>query len=84
MRLPVIVSLAAIWLAGCATPAQQAAQMSREVDSMVQIYGPACDKLGYKNGTDAWRNCVLQLSMKDDYYRTPYPYYGPAYPYWWY
>lgn len=49
-------------LAACATPAERAAQMQREVDRMVQIYGPACSNLGYKPDTDAWRDCVLKLS----------------------
>lgn len=50
-------------LAGCAslTPAERAAQMQREVDEMIQVYGPACEKLGYKADTDPWRECVLKL-----------------------
>ena len=65
-------------LAGCATPEQQAAQKAQEVDRMVQIYGPACDKLGFKSGTDQWRNCLLQFSVKDDLaYRNFSRYYGP-------
>jgi len=53
-------------LAACATPAERAAQMEREVDEMIQIYGPACEKLGYARDTDKWRDCVLRLSAKDD------------------
>ncbi len=50
-------------LAGCAslTPAERAAQMQREVDEMIQVYGPACEKLGYKAYTDPWRECILKL-----------------------
>lgn len=50
-------------LAGCAslTPAERAAQMQREVDEMIQVYGPACEKLGYKADTDPWRECILKL-----------------------
>jgi len=51
--------------AGCATPAERAAQMQREVDDMIAVYGPACDQLGYANDSDPWRDCVLRLSMKD-------------------
>jgi hypothetical protein len=53
-------------LAACATPAERAAQMEREVEGMVQIYGPACTKLGYKADTDAWRDCVLNLSDQEN------------------
>jgi hypothetical protein len=59
---PLLLFLAA--LAGCAslTPAERAAQMEREVDEMIQVYGPACEKLGYKPDSDAWRTCILQLN----------------------
>lgn len=65
----------AIVLAGCATPAERAAQVEREVERMIQIYGPGCEKLGYKKDTDAWRDCILNLSVKDDYarYYSRYP-----------
>src|SRR5512147_2357625 len=56
-------------LAGCATPAERAAQMEREVDEMIQVYGPACEKLGFQGDTDPWRDCVLRLSAKDSYER---------------
>ena len=56
-------------LAGCATPAERAAQMEREVDEMIQVYGPACERLGYRGATDGWRDCVLGLSAKDSYER---------------
>ena len=56
-------------VAACATPAERAAQMEREVDRMVQIYGPACSKLGYKPDTDAWRNCVLNLNDQENVQR---------------
>jgi hypothetical protein len=51
-------------LAGCAaiTPAERAAQMEREVDEMVQVFGPGCEKLGYKADSDQWRACILQLN----------------------
>lgn len=61
-------------LAACSTPAERSAQMQREVDQMIQLYGPACDKLGYKQNTDPWRDCVLQLNTKDGldrYYTRP-------------
>ena len=57
-------------LAGCATtPAEREARMQREVDQMVQTYGPVCDKLGYKRDTDPWRDCVVKLDTKNSYER---------------
>lgn len=70
MRIPWIAAIAAaIALAGCATPAEQAAQMERQMDRYVQIYGPACNKLGFQRDTDAWRNCVLRLAHEDNTFR---------------
>ena len=54
-----------ILLAGCATQAERAAAAQREVDDMVKVYGPACEKLGYKPNTDGWRDCVLRLADHD-------------------
>lgn len=62
-------------LAGCAelTPAERAARMEAEVDEMIEVYGPACDKLGYKRESDQWRNCIVQLAKRNDlrHYRAP-------------
>lgn len=67
-------------LAACATPAEQAAYLQRQMDTMIFVYGPACEKLGYTVKTDPWRNCILQLSAKDDYER--YRGYPESWPYW--
>ena len=56
---------AATVLAGCATQAERAAAAERDVDDMIKVYGPACGKLGYPNGTDEWRDCVLRLAERD-------------------
>ena len=64
MRTLISLALAAV-LAGCSTPSERAAQVERDVDEMVAIFGPACEKLGYKNDTDPWRDCVLRLSAKE-------------------
>ncbi len=82
MRTPIALALSIAILAACATPAEQAAMMNREVDRMIMVYGPACEKLGYKNDTDLWRNCVLQMSTKDDFDRYHYyPNYNPTWRY---
>jgi len=68
MRPLLLLAIAAV-LAGCATPAERAARIEREIDEMIAVYGPACEKLGYKVETDQWRDCVLRLSTKDSYER---------------
>jgi hypothetical protein len=68
MRILAYLAFAA-FLAGCVSPAERAAQMQRDVDEMMATYGPACEKLGYKNDTDPWRECVLRLSTKESYER---------------
>jgi hypothetical protein len=64
MRPFVIAALISLF-AGCTTQADRTARMEREVDEMVATYGPACEKLGYKSESDAWRDCILRLSAKD-------------------
>lgn len=56
-------------IAGCTTltPAERAARAEAEMDRMIAIYGPACEKLGYARDNDKWRDCVLQLSAQDNY-----------------
>lgn len=61
----VAAACAAVILAGCATQTERAAAAEREVDDMIKVYGPACEKLGYPNGTDTWRDCVLRLADRD-------------------
>jgi hypothetical protein len=59
-----------VLIGGCVvTPAEREARMQREVDQMVYLYGPICDKLGYKRDSDPWRDCVLKLDTKDSYER---------------
>ena len=68
--IPIALSLA---LAGCATPDQRAAEVQAEVDQMIAIYGPACERLGYKADGDKWRDCVLRLAARDDRRYSRYP-----------
>lgn len=57
-------------LSACSTPAERAARVQREVEGMIQVYGPACDRLGFTRDTDPWRECILRLNAHDDAYRT--------------
>ena len=59
------VSILMLFVAGCVTQAQRAAQVQREVEEMIGVYGPGCEKLGFKSDSDQWRDCVLRLATKD-------------------
>ncbi len=63
MKKLIIIALTASLLA-CTTmtPEERAAQLQQEVDEMIQVYGPACEKLGYRTDTDQWRECILKLN----------------------
>ncbi|HSC97390.1 MAG TPA: hypothetical protein VLI21_00695 [Casimicrobiaceae bacterium] len=52
-------------MSGCATQAERAAAVQRDVDDMVAVYWPGCEKLGYKTDNDPWRECVLRLATTD-------------------
>jgi len=64
--VPALIAALAVLaaLVGCAslTPAERSAQMQKEVNEMIQVYGPACEKLGYQADTDQWRECILKLN----------------------
>jgi hypothetical protein len=79
MRHLMTMCVAALVLAGCATPEQQAAEKRAEVTRMMQIYGPACDRLGYAANSDQWRSCVLQLATRDDIDRYGHPHFYGSY-----
>ena len=59
-------------LAGCMTTAERAARLESEADQMIEIYGPACEKLGFKRDDDKWRDCILRLATKEEL-RYSYP-----------
>lgn len=65
MRAFAVSLLMTFVVAGCATPAERAAQVQRDVDEMIRVYGPGCERLGYKPDSDQWRDCVLRLATKD-------------------
>ena len=66
MRTIIFLALAAV-LAGCATPAERAVRVQREVEEMIAVYGPGCEKLGYPAESDRWRDCVLRLNAQERY-----------------
>ena len=62
-------SLLVMFLAGCATQEERAAAVQRDVDDMIRVYGPGCEKLGFQSDTDPWRECILRLAHRDDLQR---------------
>ena len=54
-----------MFVVGCVTQAERAAQVQRDVDDMIRVYGPGCEKLGYKADSDPWRDCVVRLATRD-------------------
>jgi hypothetical protein len=68
MRTSILLS-AALLLSACATPQERAARKQAEMAEMITVYGPACDRLGYAQQSDQWRNCIISLSTKDDVQR---------------
>jgi len=70
----------ALATAACSTPQERAAQKQAEMANLMQIYGPACSRLGYAVDSDQWRGCILSLSTKDEMQRYgPGPGWGPGY-----
>ena len=70
-------------LAACSTPQERAARAQAEAEQMMVVYGPACTRLGYAPQSDGWRNCVVNLSTKDDLQRYgPYPDYYAGWGRW--
>ena len=60
------VTVLVLFIAACATQAERAAQVQRDVDDMIKVYGPGCEKLGFKPDSDPWRDCIIRLATKDD------------------
>lgn len=60
---PIVIGVLAGAL-GCASTQERSAMMQREVEEMIQVYGPACERLGYKRDDDKWRDCVVNLSSR--------------------
>ncbi|MDR3481715.1 MAG: hypothetical protein P4L91_13500 [Burkholderiaceae bacterium] len=68
----IVISLLMLSLLGaCVSQAERTAQATRQVEQMIQTYGPACEKLGYQRDSDAWRSCVLSLDSKENSERYP-------------
>jgi hypothetical protein len=84
MHKVMTLCLGALLAAGCTTPQQRAATAQAEMGRAMAAYGPACAQLGYRDDSDRWRDCVLQLSARDDLRRYAYPpcHGAPGRPHW--
>lgn len=65
MKPFITLALGVTFLAGCTTPAQQAAKFEQNFARKIETYGASCEKFGFKRDTDPWRHCVMTAS--------PYP-----------
>ncbi len=72
-------------IAGCASnPQEEQRKASKLMEYKMQVYGPACEKLGFAKETDSWRDCVQReyeqtLILRQPYYYWDYPYMSPYY-----
>jgi hypothetical protein len=78
--ITVFASLAV--LSACASnPAAEQARATQQMDYKMQVYGPACEKLGFAKDTDKWRECIQreyeQSIMRVQQFNQPYPYWSP-------
>jgi hypothetical protein len=70
-------------LSGCASdPLAEQKQATKLMEYKIQVYGPACEKLGFEIDTDAWRECI-QMEYQQTIIRREqqwnYPYWNPYY-----
>ncbi|WP_426197537.1 hypothetical protein [Massilia sp. DWR3-1-1] len=86
MRTLLLAAVSALCLTACSTPQERALKQQADMDRIIIEFGPACVRLGYTANSDLWRNCVLQLSTKEEitrYSNSTYLYGGwGGHPYW--
>ena len=88
MKKITICILGLLLVAGCASnPQAEREKANKLMDYKIQVYGPACEKLGFAKDTDAWRECI-QREYEQTLMRQPHswdyptywsPYYGRPY-----
>lgn len=77
-------------LTACASnPEAEQLRATRQMTYKIQVYGPACEKLGFATNTDGWRECVqreYEQTLMQQQRQWDHPYYwGPYYqrPFYW-
>lgn len=72
-----------IMLAGCASnPLAEQRQATKLMEYKIQVYGTACEKLGFEKETDKWRECVqkeYEMTIIRRHYQWSHPYWNPYY-----
>jgi hypothetical protein len=53
-------------LAACGTPQERAAYREDPVSAMATVYGAGCEKAGYPQGSEQWRECIVRSTTEDD------------------
>ncbi len=70
-------------LSGCASnPLAEQEQATKLMEYKIQVYGPACEKLGFEKETDKWRECVqkeYEMTIIRRQQQWNYPYWNPYY-----
>jgi len=84
IKMRTIYILAAVMLlAGCATnPQAEQQKATKQMEYKMQVYGPACEKLGFAKDTDAWRLCIqreYEQTIMRQQNNWDYPYWSPYY-----
>lgn len=73
-------------VAGCATdPIKEQKYALQQMEYKLQVYGPACEKLGFEKDTDGWRTCIqveheqtiLRQQSLRNFNNNWHPYYDP-------
>lgn len=74
---------ALLLLAGCATnPQAEQERATKQMEYKMQVYGPACEKLGHTRDKDAWRECIqreYEQTIMQQQRNWDYPYWSPYY-----
>jgi hypothetical protein len=72
-------------LLGCATdPVAQQKQATELMEYKLQVYGPACEKLGLNKDSNVWRDCIqreYEQSILRQQLLRDYQYWNPYYDY---
>jgi hypothetical protein len=70
-------------IVGCTSnPVAEQNQATKLMEYKIQVYGPACEKLGFEHDTDSWRECIqkeYEQTIIRRQYQWDYPYWNPYY-----
>lgn len=55
----ILILLYPLLIMGCASDSERAQAARKDVRLRADVFGPACEEMGFKKDTDAWRFCVV-------------------------